>query len=87
MPVRTTTRPQRYPKTVILDQVEASSMYTVQQGGARYAPSLVFIRAGWYVPHVPAIGIGTDGPRPTEGPVAPVTRVRTAVFTAEYPAT
>ena len=45
--------------------------------------SLVFIRAGWYVPHVPPIGIGTDG-RPTEGPV---TRVRTVVFTAEYPAT
>ena len=55
----------------------------VQQGGGRYAPSLVFIRAGWYVPYVPPTGIGADG-RPTEGPV---TRARTAVFTAENPAT
>ena len=55
----------------------------VQQGGGRYAPALVFIRAGWYVPYVPPTGIDTDG-RPTEGPV---TRVRTAVFTAEKPAT
>ena len=80
MPVRTTTRPQHIQRALFLIQVEASY---VQQGGARYAPSLVFIRAGWYVPYVPPTGIGTDG-RPTEGPV---TRARTVVFTAENPAT